>query len=33
MEQEGIIQLFEQHVRHAEKFRRLTPKEQKITTR
>lgn len=33
MEQEGVIQLFEQHVRHAEKFRRLTPKEQKLTTR
>lgn len=32
-EQDGIIQLFEQHVRHAEQFRRLTPKEQKLTTR
>lgn len=32
-DQEGIMRLFEQHVRHAEQFRRLTPKEQKIITR
>jgi len=32
-EQEGIINLFEQHIRQAEKHRRLTPKEQKIITR
>ena len=30
MEQAGIIQLFEQHVRHAEQFRRLTATEQKL---
>ena len=32
-EQKGITDLFEQHVRHAEKFRRLNAKEQKIITR
>lgn len=30
IDQEGIINLFEQHVRHAEQFRRLTAKEQKL---
>lgn len=30
MDQEGIIRLFEQHVRHAEQFRRLTAREQKL---
>ena len=30
IDQEGIINLFEQHVRHAEQFRRLSAKEQKL---
>lgn len=33
VDQESIINLFEQHICQAEKYRRLTPKEQKIITR
>ena len=33
IDQEGVASLFEEHVRQAEQFRRLTPKEQKIITR
>ena len=33
MDQEKILHLYEQHVRQAEQFRRLTPKEQKLITR
>jgi sirohydrochlorin cobaltochelatase len=33
IDQEGVAKLFEEHVRQAEQFRRLTPKEQKIITR
>lgn len=33
MDQERILHLYEQHVRQAEQFRRLTPKEQKLITR
>lgn len=33
MDQERILRLYEQHVRQAEQFRRLTPKEQKLITR
>ena len=33
LDQESVFRIFEQHVRQAEQFRRLTPKEQKLITR